>query len=101
MDPNNASAQSFSASTLSQPPQIFGNYPSDGPPVTPTLPTDLFTETAGFGIQDGIHDFETHDHNDPKRRRIAKACDACRRKKIRCDAKVIECLESVQMYVAD
>ncbi|KAM3419034.1 hypothetical protein BST61_g4989 [Cercospora zeina] len=32
------------------------------------------------------HDPDGGDHRDPKRRRIARACDMCRKKKIRCDA---------------
>ncbi|KAJ5582513.1 hypothetical protein N7535_001133 [Penicillium sp. DV-2018c] len=34
---------------------------------------------------------ETNDANDAKRRRIARACDMCRKKKIKCDGKMPKC----------
>ncbi|KAF2211512.1 hypothetical protein CERZMDRAFT_43217 [Cercospora zeae-maydis SCOH1-5] len=78
--------------------QLYGARPYDG---SPNLPA------ASNGAQwfQGEHDygdFDDHDpngedlhadqdpdggdHRDPKRRRIARACDMCRKKKIRCDA---------------
>ncbi|KIW27147.1 uncharacterized protein PV07_06914 [Cladophialophora immunda] len=65
-----------------QPPQIFGAYNPDGTPIPPTLPPGAY-----FGdFNDG-----GADENDPKRRRIARACDMCRKKKIKCDGKMPKC----------
>ncbi|KAJ9634296.1 hypothetical protein H2204_006373 [Knufia peltigerae] len=64
------------------PPQIFGAYNPDGTPIPPTLPPGPY-----FGdLNDGMVD-----ENDPKRRRIARACDMCRKKKIKCDGKMPKC----------
>ncbi|KIW17153.1 hypothetical protein PV08_04344 [Exophiala spinifera] len=64
------------------PPQIFGAYNPDGTPIPPTLPPGSY-----FGdLNDGMVD-----ENDPKRRRIARACDMCRKKKIKCDGKMPKC----------
>ncbi|EXJ72140.1 uncharacterized protein A1O5_04644 [Cladophialophora psammophila CBS 110553] len=65
-----------------QPPQIFGAYNADGTPIPPILPPGAY-----FGdFNDG-----GADENDPKRRRIARACDMCRKKKIKCDGKMPKC----------
>ena len=40
---------------------------------------------------DNAGDNEGGDTRDPKRRRIARACDMCRRKKIKCDGKMPKC----------
>jgi len=55
----------------------------------------------GYDDQDGDGDGDNvgiadHDHDgpegrDPKRRRIARACDMCRKKKIKCDGKMPKC----------
>lgn len=64
------------------PPQIFGNFTTDGSALTPALSQDFFPDpSAPFGYDDH------QDSSDPKRRRIARACDACRRKKIKCDGR--------------
>jgi len=42
----------------------------------------------GAGDADGDGD---GDNRDPKRRRIARACDMCRKKKIKCDGKMPKC----------
>lgn len=82
-----ANGAMFSNGTQSQapaPPKIFGNYDPDGTLVTPaSLSQDYFQDD--FLLDDRL------DHGDQKRRRIAKACDACRRKKIRCDGKQPRC----------
>ncbi|PGH15981.1 hypothetical protein AJ80_05357 [Polytolypa hystricis UAMH7299] len=66
-----------------QPPQVFGTYNHDGSPITPSLPAPVFSEDQLSGSLDDI--------NDAKRRRIARACDMCRKKKIKCDGKMPKC----------
>ncbi|KAI9737576.1 MAG: hypothetical protein M1834_009731 [Cirrosporium novae-zelandiae] len=67
-----------------QPPQIFGGVDSDGSPLIPTsLPGPIFT--------DDQRPSQNEDGNDAKRRRIARACDMCRKKKIKCDGKMPKC----------
>jgi hypothetical protein len=48
---------------MSQPPQIFGAYNSDGSPVPPVLSGSIFGDNNEQG---------SVDENDPKRRRIAR-----------------------------
>ncbi|PGH15092.1 hypothetical protein AJ79_02618 [Helicocarpus griseus UAMH5409] len=69
---------------VNQPPQIFGAYNPDGSPVTPSLPGPVFTE-------DHLTGGNMEESNDAKRRRIARACDMCRKKKIKCDGKMPKC----------
>ncbi|KMP01798.1 hypothetical protein CIHG_05875 [Coccidioides immitis H538.4] len=66
-----------------QPPQIFGAPNSDTSPIPPTQPAAAFSEDQMMG---GVED-----NNDAKRRRIARACDMCRKKKIKCDGKMPKC----------
>ncbi|PHH60649.1 hypothetical protein CDD81_1370 [Ophiocordyceps australis] len=71
---------------LNQPPQIFGSYAADGLSQMP-------------------HDYASHmfadshllmeDSNEAKRRRIARACDMCRKKKIKCDGKLPACTHCI------
>lgn len=64
-----------------QPPQIFGSYLADGlPQLTPDMAAQLFPDS--MLLDDSL---------DAKRRRIARACDQCRRKKIKCDGKLPSC----------
>ncbi|ORY71238.1 fungal-specific transcription factor domain-containing protein [Pseudomassariella vexata] len=66
------------------PPQIFGAYMHDGMSV---LPPDLqmgFDPSALLG-----------DDSEAKRRRIARACDMCRKKKIKCDGKLPACTHCI------
>ncbi|KAF4307764.1 hypothetical protein GTA08_BOTSDO03406 [Botryosphaeria dothidea] len=72
---------------VNQPPQIFGTYSADGSPVQPQLSANLFDDAMGMGVQDGGDEGQ----GDPKRRRIARACDMCRKKKIKCDGKMPAC----------
>ncbi|KAF2107485.1 fungal-specific transcription factor domain-containing protein [Lophiotrema nucula] len=65
-----------------QPPRIFGNYGANGSPIPASLPGPIFSQED---LDDG------HDQGDPKRRRIARACDMCRKKKIKCDGKMPSC----------
>ncbi|KAL7959682.1 fungal-specific transcription factor domain-containing protein [Trichoderma compactum] len=69
----------------SQPPQIFGSYLSDGLTNLQQLPPDMTAQM--FSDPNLLLD----DSQDAKRRRIARACDQCRRKKIKCDGKLPSC----------
>ncbi|KAL5114042.1 hypothetical protein ACEQ8H_008098 [Pleosporales sp. CAS-2024a] len=67
---------------MSHAPRIFGSGQFD-PSQMP--PGNLFAH-------DDYDDHGDHgDHGDPKRRRIARACDMCRKKKIKCDGKMPSC----------
>ncbi|OJD19708.1 hypothetical protein AJ78_00331 [Emergomyces pasteurianus Ep9510] len=68
---------------VNQPPQIFGAYNTDGSPITPSLQGPVFSEDQLTGNME--------ESNDAKRRRIARACDMCRKKKIKCDGKMPKC----------
>ncbi|KAJ9659351.1 hypothetical protein H2201_007376 [Coniosporium apollinis] len=71
---------------VNQPPMIFGSYSADGSPVPASLSAPIFTDDgASMAMEDGA------DQGDPKRRRIARACDMCRKKKIKCDGKMPAC----------
>ncbi|KFY39640.1 hypothetical protein V494_03905, partial [Pseudogymnoascus sp. VKM F-4513 (FW-928)] len=68
------------------PPQIFGSYAADGSPI--------LTGLEGMGLTAGMFgDAGTllDDSNEAKRRRIARACDMCRKKKIKCDGQMPAC----------
>ncbi|OBT44738.1 hypothetical protein VE00_05331, partial [Pseudogymnoascus sp. WSF 3629] len=68
------------------PPQIFGTYAADGSPI--------LTGLEGMGLTSGMFgDAGTllDDSNEAKRRRIARACDMCRKKKIKCDGQMPAC----------
>ncbi|KAK2767420.1 hypothetical protein FQN54_003576 [Arachnomyces sp. PD_36] len=69
--------------TMNQPPQIFGAYNPDGSPIPPSLPGPIFSDDNAAG--------NAEENNDVKRRRIARACDMCRKKKIKCDGKMPKC----------
>lgn len=65
---------------INQPPQIFGSY--DGlPHMTSDLAAQMFQDSAML-LDDSV---------EAKRRRIARACDMCRKKKIKCDGKLPAC----------
>ncbi|KZZ96535.1 Transcription factor [Moelleriella libera RCEF 2490] len=70
---------------MNQPPQIFGGYSTDGLPNVSQMPPDL----AAHMFPDAHLLME--DTNEAKRRRIARACDMCRKKKIKCDGKLPAC----------
>ncbi|KAI9729622.1 MAG: hypothetical protein M1818_008469 [Claussenomyces sp. TS43310] len=67
------------------PPQIFGAY--DDSPMSNL--GDLSSQM--FGDPNGLLD----DSNEAKRRRIARACDMCRKKKIKCDGKLPACTHCI------
>ncbi|EGO60518.1 hypothetical protein NEUTE1DRAFT_56998 [Neurospora tetrasperma FGSC 2508] len=73
---------------LNQPPQIFGGYTEHGIPIQ-QLPHDLAVAQM-FG-EHGLLD----DTSEAKRRRIARACDMCRKKKIKCDGKLPACTHCI------
>ena len=62
-DGNDSYGFDMSANFMSQPPQIFGAYNSDGSPSQPVLSDSIFAD----GNEQG-----SNDENDPKRRRIAR-----------------------------
>ncbi|KAL6237640.1 hypothetical protein BDW75DRAFT_203236 [Aspergillus navahoensis] len=68
---------------MNQQTPIFRAYGSEGSPVTTALQNPSFHDEASMGIGD--------ENNDAKRRRIARACDMCRKKKIKCDGKMPKC----------
>ncbi|OTA92649.1 hypothetical protein M434DRAFT_31670 [Hypoxylon sp. CO27-5] len=71
---------------MNQPPQIFGAYGHEGLPV---LPPELAAQMA-FDPSALLDDA-----NEAKRRRIARACDMCRKKKIKCDGKLPACTHCI------
>ncbi|KAF3064063.1 hypothetical protein GL218_02527 [Daldinia childiae] len=71
---------------MNQPPQIFGTYSHDGLPVLhPELAAQMAFDPSSL----------LDDPNDAKRRRIARACDMCRKKKIKCDGKLPACTHCI------
>ncbi|KAL4890754.1 fungal-specific transcription factor domain protein [Aspergillus ambiguus] len=68
---------------MNQQPHLFGAYGHDGSPMSAMLPNPTFENEPAMGA--------TEDNNDAKRRRIARACDMCRKKKIKCDGKMPKC----------
>ncbi|KAI9749762.1 MAG: hypothetical protein M4579_006752 [Chaenotheca gracillima] len=89
MDPANAQqAAAFpTPPNGANPPQIFGNYNPNGSPVLPDFSGPLF-DNGSLGDPND-------DQNDAKRRRIARACDMCRKKKIKCDGKMPACTHCI------
>ncbi|KAF7554737.1 hypothetical protein G7046_g6738 [Stylonectria norvegica] len=72
---------------MNQPPQIFG-YAHDHngmPQMPPELAAQMFPDSAMM----------LDDSNEAKRRRIARACDMCRKKKIKCDGKMPACTHCI------
>ncbi|KAF2229799.1 hypothetical protein EV356DRAFT_493112 [Viridothelium virens] len=67
---------------MNPPPQIFGGFNAEGSPLSASLQAGMFSDEQLFGNGDDIGG-----QGDAKRRRIARACDMCRKKKIKCDGK--------------
>lgn len=70
------------------PPQIFGNKFHSTSPVSPNMDniaSQMYTDTTA------LLDSLDSESNEAKRRRIARACDMCRKKKIKCDGKLPSC----------
>ncbi|KAK4168980.1 6c6d08f8-8b27-48d1-a5e9-ee3a8a61eadc [Cladorrhinum sp. PSN259] len=77
---------------MNPPPQIFGGYSEHqhhGLPSMSQLPPDLMAAQM-FGDHGLLEDT-----NEAKRRRIARACDMCRKKKIKCDGKLPACTHCI------
>jgi len=72
---------------MNPPPQIFGGYSADGLPM-PSNMVDLSQPIFGDGTL-------LDESNEAKRRRIARACDMCRKKKIKCDGKLPACTHCI------
>ena len=71
------------------PPQIFGNYAQDGSLLPATFNTTFQPEHFDYGFGDFEYaDQGDQDNAEYKRRRIARACDLCRRRKIKCDGRL-------------
>lgn len=87
-----------SAAAMNPPPpqQIYGTY---GTPDLGNLAQnggqwgqgEDYSYDDGDGDGNGDNDVEGGDNRDAKRRRIARACDMCRKKKIKCDGKLPKC----------
>ncbi|PHH86467.1 hypothetical protein CDD83_10204 [Cordyceps sp. RAO-2017] len=72
---------------MNQPPQIFGAYgPEALPHMAPDFASHMFPDS---------HHLLMEDSNEAKRRRIARACDMCRKKKIKCDGKLPACTHCI------
>ncbi|OQD77909.1 hypothetical protein PENDEC_c002G01957 [Penicillium decumbens] len=66
---------------MNQQSQLYGNYSNDG----------QMAGMSGGSIYDDSTLGAGEETNDAKRRRIARACDMCRKKKIKCDGKMPKC----------
>ncbi|APA07846.1 hypothetical protein sscle_03g026160 [Sclerotinia sclerotiorum 1980 UF-70] len=85
---NNSFVPQISAPPLmNPPPQIFGAYNAEGLPISSKIP-DLTGPLFGDGTL-------LDESNEAKRRRIARACDMCRKKKIKCDGKLPACTHCI------
>lgn len=82
-DMNNFAMSSAQMLNHQAPPQVFGAYAPDGLPLNPTLDMNDYA----FGDPSEL----LADTTEAKRRRIARACDMCRKKKIKCDGKLPAC----------
>lgn len=69
---------------MNQPLQIFGGDEQDTSPTAINFSFDQYGDDTQGGL-------ELEDREDAKRRRIARACDMCRKKKIKCDGKMPAC----------
>lgn len=74
---------------LNRQPQLFGNTFDRLPPIH--MPSDMAAAHM-FGSDPNAY---MDDANEAKRRRIARACDMCRKKKIKCDGKMPSCTHCV------
>ncbi|KAJ5132297.1 transcriptional regulator family: Fungal Specific TF [Penicillium atrosanguineum] len=66
---------------MNQQSQLYGNYSQDG----------QMAGMSGGSMYDDSALGAGDETNDAKRRRIARACDMCRKKKIKCDGKMPKC----------
>ncbi|KAI1438752.1 N-terminal binuclear Zn cluster-containing protein [Xylaria sp. CBS 124048] len=71
---------------INQPPAIFGAYRHDGlAAMTPDLAAQMDFDPSAL----------LDDASEVKKRRIARACDMCRKKKIKCDGKLPACTHCI------
>ncbi|MCJ1336534.1 hypothetical protein MMC09_001810 [Bachmanniomyces sp. S44760] len=70
---------------LNSPPQIFGQTFATGSPLSAPYQGNYFGDDHDPIGGNG------EESNEAKRRRIARACDMCRKKKIKCDGKMPAC----------
>lgn len=85
-EPSGADSSSLSGTT-------FDNFSPTSASLYNQQPLDannLFTNDDSWAYGGYDNDFGD-EQGDAKRRRIARACDSCRRKKIKCDAKMPKC----------
>ncbi|KAI9664103.1 MAG: hypothetical protein M1821_007594 [Bathelium mastoideum] len=82
LDHSNGINYSGAPPIMNPPPQIFGGFTADGMPLSPSLQAGMFADEQLFANGDDLGG-----PGDAKRRRIARACDMCRKKKIKCDGK--------------
>ncbi|KAJ5174745.1 uncharacterized protein N7482_000622 [Penicillium canariense] len=68
---------------MNQQPQLFGGYSQNGSQMPGLSVGSMYPDDSALAAGD--------DANDAKRRRIARACDMCRKKKIKCDGKMPKC----------
>ncbi|RAH52808.1 fungal-specific transcription factor domain protein [Aspergillus piperis CBS 112811] len=68
---------------MNQQQQFYGAYGPDGSPMASVHQNMSYQDEQSMGAGE--------DTNDAKRRRIARACDMCRKKKIKCDGKMPKC----------
>ncbi|KAJ5156090.1 hypothetical protein N7492_008893 [Penicillium capsulatum] len=67
---------------MNQQSQLFGGYSNDGSQMA-GMSGAMYPDDGALAAGE--------DANDAKRRRIARACDMCRKKKIKCDGKMPKC----------
>ncbi|KAL9029085.1 MAG: hypothetical protein Q9196_002628 [Gyalolechia fulgens] len=75
---------------ISQPLQIFGGDEQDTSPTGFNFSFDQYGDDVRGGSED---------RDDAKRRRIARACDMCRKKKIKCDGKMPACSHCINSKI--
>ncbi|KAL8840135.1 MAG: hypothetical protein Q9170_001483 [Blastenia crenularia] len=71
---------------INHPPQVFNGDEQDTSPTGISFLFDQYGDEAHEGYED---------REDAKRRRIARACDMCRKKKIKCDGKMPACTHCI------
>lgn len=87
----NTSGLAYNAPTHSNaPPHMFGSYSAENSPTSASVHGASHLGDS-YGYDDDDDRGADQGQGDPKRRRIARACDMCRKKKIKCDGKTPRC----------
>lgn len=73
------------------PAHILNNYSNGNSPTTAGFQHPAYFGDGAYADDDTDERGGDHGQGDPKRRRIARACDMCRKKKIKCDGKMPKC----------